>query len=142
MLAPGDVFAGHLIDAHAGGTVYRAIDTASERTVALKLVAAPPPVFAHPNVVEVYGTGEGFVSMRWIEGPTLAHHGALEPGHARAIRGQVVAALEAAHAAGVVHGAVKASNVLLEGDHAYLSDFRGVGTVSEDLAALRTLFGA
>jgi serine/threonine protein kinase len=142
MLARGDVFAGHLIDSHAGGAVYRAIDTASERTVALKLVDAPPPVFAHPNVVEVYGSGDGFVSMRWIEGPTLAEHGPLEPGHARAIAGQLRAALDAAHAAGVTHGAIKATNVLLEGDHAYLSDFRGSGTVEADRVALRALFGA
>jgi serine/threonine protein kinase len=143
MLTPGDLFAGHLIDAHAGGAVYRAIETGTERTVALKLVEAPPPVFAHPSVVEVYAAGDDFVTMRWITGPTLAellrNGGRLEAGHARAIAGQLTAALRAAHAAGIVHGNVKPSNILLEGDHAYLSDFQGSGTPADDLAHLRGL---
>jgi serine/threonine protein kinase len=149
MLTPGDVFAGHLIEAHAGGSVYRALQTASERTVALKLVAAAPPIFAHPNVVELYEVGEAagqpFVAMRWIDGPTLAEllgeGGRLEAGHALAITRQVAAALDAAHAAGIAHGAVKPSNVLLEGDHAYLSDFTGVGTPEDDAQALANLRG-
>jgi serine/threonine protein kinase len=149
-LGPGDVFAGHLIDALAGGAVYRAIHTGSERRVALKLdSAAPGDLPAHPNVLPVYETGEAegrrYVSMRWVEGPTLAELlsvGALEAGHARAIAGQVAAALAAAHARGIAHGALKPSNVLLEGDHAYLSDFSGRGTPPEDLRALAALRAA
>ena len=151
MLAPGDVFAGYLIDRPAGGAVYRAIHTASERTVALKLVAAVPAVsLSHPNVLEVFETGEAaglrFVAMRWITGPTLAtllgDGGGLETGHALAIAGQVAAALDAAHARGIAHGAVKASNVLLEGDHAYLADFAASGSPAADLRALRRLLEA
>ncbi len=140
MLARGDVFAGHLIDEHVGGAVYRALQVSSERTVALKLATAPPS-FAHPNAVEVLAAGDGWFAMRWVAGPTLAEVLPLEAGHARAIAGQLAAALEAAHAAGVTHGAIEPSNVLLEGDHAYLGDFRGGGTPEEDRAALQALFG-
>jgi len=151
MLAPGDVFAGYLIDGPAGGAVYRAIHTASERTVALKLVTEVPPVVpSHPNVLEVYETGSAdglvYVAMRWISGPTLAAllagGGGLETGQALAIAGQVAAALDAAHAEGVAHGAVKPSNVLLDGDRAYLSDFAAAGSPEADLRALGHLLEA
>jgi serine/threonine-protein kinase len=117
----------------------------------LKLVTAVPSVsLSHPNVLEVYETGEAsglrFVAMRWISGPTLASvladGGGLETGHALAIAGQVAAALDAAHAQGIAHGAVKASNVLLDGDHAYLADFAASGSPDADLRALGRLLKA
>ncbi|MDP9491153.1 MAG: serine/threonine-protein kinase [Actinomycetota bacterium] len=85
----------------------------------------------HPNVVTVYDAGEAdgllYIAMQYIEGTDLAtlleEEGSLESGRALSIVGQVAAALDAAHALGLVHRDVKPANVLLDGDHAFLTDF-------------------
>ena len=151
-LAPGDVFGGFRIEAVAGrggmGVVYRAVQLDLGRPVALKLIAsdrAADPAFRerfqresrmaaaidHPNVVPVHGAGEEdgqlYLVMRFVPGTDLhrlvKHEGPLAPLRAAAIVAQVASALDAAHAAGLVHRDVKPANVLLAGDHAYLSDF-------------------
>ena len=152
-LAPGTVFAGHRIEALAGrggmGVVYRATHLALDRTVALKVIAPTLIEDAstrqrflreskiaasvdHPNVIPVYYTGEedgiAYIAMRYVPGEDLRTlvraHGPLEPGRAARIVAQVAAALDAAHAASLVHRDVKPANVLLgPSDHVYLSDF-------------------
>jgi serine/threonine protein kinase len=152
-LAPGTVFAGHRIEALAGhggmGVVYRATHLALDRTVALKVVApaliedAPTrqrflresklaASIDHPNVIPVYYTGEedgiAYIAMRFVQGQDLRtlvrKEGGLGPARAARIVAQVAAALDAAHAAGLVHRDVKPANALLApGDHVYLSDF-------------------
>src|SRR3954469_22436398 len=153
VLAPGAVFAGHRIEAMAGrggmGVVYRATHLALERTVALKVVSPELVEDAttrqrflreskiaasidHPNVIPVYYTGEedgvAYIAMRYVPGEDLRtlvrDGGPLERGRAARIVAQIGAALDAAHAAGLVHRDVKPGNVLLgQGDHVYLSDF-------------------
>ena len=65
--------------------------------------------------------------MRYVPGTDLhrllKHEGPLEPERAADIVAQVASALDAAHAAGLVHRDVKPANVLIAGDHAYLGDF-------------------
>jgi serine/threonine protein kinase/streptogramin lyase len=162
-LTSGAAFAGYRIQAVAGrggmGVVYRATQLDLERTVALKVIApdlAEDPDFRarfvresrvaasidHPNVIPIYAAGEHegvlYIAMRYVEGEDmrslLRREGALEPGRAAYLVSQTAAALDAAHARGIVHRDVKPANILLGyGDHAYLTDFgltKNVGSTS------------
>jgi len=151
-LSVGDEVAGYRIDARLArggmGVVYRAIHLGLDRPVALKVIArelAGDASFRerflresrlaarldHPAVVPVYDSrevdGELIVAMRLVEGGDLRalieREGPLPPARATGLLGQVAEALDAAHAAGIVHRDVKPHNVLVEGERAYLSDF-------------------
>lgn len=148
----GSELAGYQVEALVGrggmGVVYRAFDPRLKRRVALKLVApelAEDPGFRqrflheselaasldHPNVIPIYEAGEAdehlYLAMRYVEGSDLGEllerEKQLTPEQAIAILTQVAGALDAAHAQGLVHRDVKPGNVLLAGEHAYLSDF-------------------
>jgi len=78
---------------------------------------------AHPHVVAVHDVGEEdgvpFIVMERVSGPGLEREmaaGPLDPDRVREVGAGVLAALGAAHAAGIVHRDVKPANVLLAAD--------------------------
>ena len=153
-LTSGSVVAGfrisRLIGRGAAGAVYLA-EGADGRQVALKV---PIPELAHderfrqrflreaqiaaaldePHVVPTVAFGEAdgmlYLAMVYVDGldlrEILRREGPLAPERAVDLIAQVAAALDAAHARGLVHRDVKPGNVLVratEGEHAYLCDF-------------------
>jgi serine/threonine protein kinase len=139
------------------GVVWRASDTLLGRQVAIKEVELPPAVrdkqratlrarvirearaaarLSHPGAVTLFDVvqdgGQDYIVMELVEGPTLdqlvADQGPLEPRRAAVVGLRLLATLEAAHRAGIVHRDVKPSNVLVRKDGTTkLTDF---GTAS------------
>ena len=154
-LPPGAEVGGYRIEgfvARGGmGVIYRAIQIELDLPVILKVIASELAADAsfrerfkrearlaasidHPNVIPIHYAGEDggilFLTMRYVRGTDLRRaleDGALDVARAVRIVGHVAAALDAAHARGLVHRDVKPANVLLETqagrEHVYLSDF-------------------
>ena len=139
------------------GEVRAGVDLRLGRQVAVKLLrpdmAAEPRVrerfeaearaaasLNHVNVVAVYDTGEHegipYLVMERLPGRTLADElveGPLPPERARRLGLEILAALETAHGAGIVHRDIKPGNVLFTaGGTAKLADF-GIAKSTEGL---------
>lgn len=148
---PGTEIAGYRIVRPIGeggmAAVYLAERVADGRQAALKLLrrelaesddyrrrflreSGYAALLDHPNVVKVLDAGEDgealYIAMEYIEGTDLhklIREGGLGKERAIGILGQVAAALDAAHEAGLLHRDVKAANVLVAGNRAWLADF-------------------
>ena len=137
--------------AGSGGmaTVYRATHLRLGRTVAVKIMnrelatddefqrrfqneAKAASEIDHENVIPVLDFGEDahglYLVMRYVERnlkEVLRDQGPFEPAQAVAVVEQVAAALDAAHASGLLHRDVKPGNILIDqsAGRIYLADF-------------------
>ncbi|WP_416382966.1 serine/threonine-protein kinase [Nocardia flavorosea] len=131
------------------GEVYEAYDTVKDRVVALKLLSGglvgdpdyqtrfrresqAAARLAEPHIIPIHDWGviDGrlFIDMRLVAGTdlraVLQSGGPLTPQRAVTVIEQIAAALDAAHADGLVHRDVKPANILVtDADFAYLADF-------------------
>ena len=155
--AAGQEIAGYRLDTEIGrgsaATVYRARDERLGRVAALKILAPElagdetfrqwfvPELRAvtairNPHIVPVFeaGLADGmlYLAMRYVPGGDVralaVREGSMPVGRVAAIVWQTASALDAMHAAGLVHRDVKPENILVdvtpEGrDWVYLSDF-------------------
>src|SRR5215510_395812 len=132
----------------AMGTVFRARDSISGDTVAVKIIADGQGHLAerfarevkvlaelsHPSIVRyiahgVTSAGKLFLAMEWVDGEVLRarlQRGPLLLSEAVTLATRVAEALGAAHARGVVHRDLKPSNLILPGgrvDQVKILDF-------------------
>lgn len=144
------------------GSVWRARQVRLDRDVAVKvldpLVARDPTAarrferegrsaasLDHPAIVPVYEAGDDdglyYLAMRLVDGETFAgvidreapipHEAVID------VLAPIANALDAAHAAGLVHRDVKPANILIERGRPYLSDF-GIAASARELGRYTT----
>jgi serine/threonine-protein kinase len=136
---------------HGGmGDILVATDTVLDRQVVIKLLAerfaedesirerftrealAAARLSGAPNIVTIFDVGETeagrpFIVMEYLSGGSLderLRHGPVPPGQSLEWLEQAALALDAAHAAGIVHRDVKPGNLLLDADdNVHVADF-------------------
>ena len=155
----------------AMGVVFEAYDPAIDRKVALKMIRAQPFTSAeeeaqlklrfsreaaaagrlsHPNIVTIYELGEHggmqYLAMEYITGTSLeallAPAVPLSLDTALGILAQIAAALDYAHARGVVHRDIKPANILIEsGGTVKLTDFGIARITSQNITQTGVTMG-
>lgn len=159
---------GELIGAGGSARVYRAHDHTLDREVAVKVLdsaaaqSADPASharflrearssarFSHPNAVAVYDAGDDagqlFIVMEYVDGGSLAERIAADAPiadqHVVRVGTQLLSALSAAHAVGLVHRDVKPANVLIDrAGTVKLADF-GIARRFDEITSALTMEG-
>src|SRR5512133_2352044 len=170
-LVAGRYFLGGPLGRGGMGTVWRADDVLLHRPVAVKEVELPAgPAGAdggvlreralrearaaarlnHPGAVTLHDVVEAdgrlFLVMELVEAPTLRDlvegSGRLPPAAAARVGLELLAALDAAHRAGIVHHDVKPANVMVTADgRVKLADF-GIASLQDDTQRTLGMAGA
>src|SRR5579863_7672923 len=151
----------------AMGVVYHATDPAIGRSVAIKTIrirdindtqqreklrerlfreARSAGVLSHPNIVTIYDMDEvdglAYIAMAYVNGPTLekilASDQPLSGSKMLRILRQSAAALDYAHARGIVHRDVKPANIMTDEDGSVkITDF-GIAKITEGTHSTET----
>lgn len=149
----GDFTVGRLLGRGTLGETYEGFDKTLRRKVALKrlrpeLLAAPADAqrlaagaraaaaFGHAGLVALHSQaaqeGHYYLVFEYVDGPSLAsllsRSGSLAYSRALRVLASVAEGLEAAHAAGLVHGDVRPSDVLVAADGS--AKLKGLGFAS------------
>ena len=155
----------------AMGVVYRALDPAIGRTIAIKSIrlseltdaaererlkdrlfreAQSAGILSHPNIVTIYDIQEDqgltYIFMEFVNGPPLEK--LLTPGHAPdkntlfSVLRQTAAALDYAHKRGIVHRDIKPANIMIHEDGtAKITDFGVAKIVSQQMTQTGMMMG-
>ena len=149
------------------GVVYLARDSQLDRPVALKFLgslvddsdeyrqrflreAKAAAKVSHPNIVAIYEVsmleGRAYIAMEYVEGMSLYKHlvkkGKLEVREAINIIAQACSALDAVHAAGIVHRDIKPDNIVLaRGGLVKVMDFGLAKTQNNRLTGANMIMG-
>src|SRR5690349_20891245 len=141
ILKPGDALGPYRVDALIGkggmGEVYAGTDTRLGRPVAIKVSAREfndrferearaISALNHPNICTLYDVGPNYLVMELVEGESLATligRGPLPLDQALRYAGQIVDALAAAHAKGVIHRDLKPGNIMITKNGIKVLDF-------------------
>jgi serine/threonine-protein kinase len=154
-----------VLGASEDGVVYKALDLERDDFVALKILSSLVGAdelqrfkrdikialkVRHDNVVRAFDTGkfasQSFVSMEYVRGLTLRYlldqTGRMSVAAGLLLARQLAAGLAAAHAEGLIHGAIRSRNIIVgtAGD-AKLMDL-GLAATAYDAAELEALYYA
>jgi len=127
------------------GEVYRGTDTRLGRPVAIKVSsrefndrfereAKAISALNHPNICTLYDIGPNYLVMEFVEGELLSkiiERGPLPLDKALTYAVQIVDALAAAHAKGVIHRDLKPGNIIIGKNGVKVLDFGLARLISE-----------
>jgi serine/threonine-protein kinase len=156
----------------AMGAVYKAFDPLIKRTIAIKTIRLDIPpqsphyrtfierfyhearisgTLSHPNIVTLFDIGETeekvpFLAMEYVEGETVSdvlNEGRrFRPEQVIGLVSQMAAAIDYAHAKGVIHRDIKPSNLIVhEGEKVKVTDFGIAKMVDSEITHSGSLLG-